>query len=113
MVIQSNLPFAINVTSPTVSKSFMNAASDVLALQIDGSFTSAQVRIEGRITKGAEWTPLAAIDLSTFAAVKEDLTAAGLYEFGVTSVRELRANVISVSGGPITVYGQLISTEEE
>ena len=113
MVIQSNLPFATDITSPTVSKPFMNAASDVLALQISGSFTSAQVRIEGRIAKGAEWTPLAAIDLSTFAAVKGDLTAAGLYEFGVASIRELRANVSSVSGGTITVYGHLISTEEE
>ena len=112
MIIQRNVDFVKNINTPTVSKSYFNANSDVLSLHVYGTFSSGLVFIEGRTNKESEWVKLAAINLSDFSAVREGITKAGLYELGIASVRELRARVESIAGGNMTLFGQIISTEE-
>lgn len=112
MVIQSNCNFAKNINAPAISKVFTNAEGDVLTVQISGGFTSGLVHIEGRNNVNGNWISLAGISLSDLALNKGGFTKAGLYEIGIVGVREIRANVESVSGGNISVYGQIISTQE-
>lgn len=113
MVIQNNYTFIKNQNSPIVSKTYINSSSDLFIMQIDGSFDTCMVKVEGRINPKAAWVSIGGVDLGTFAAVKDGFTKAGLYEFDIIGVRELRVNVSSLTGGEITVFGQFISSEED
>ena len=110
MVIQSNCNFFENVNAPTVSKVFSNAHGDTLSLQISGA--NGKYYIEGRNNAKGDWVPLAGINLSNFTPAKGQFTEAGIYEIGVVGIRELRARVESTAGGKVSIFGQIISTEE-
>lgn len=112
MIIQNNTVFFKNASDSGVSNSVFNTASDVLSLQIDGDFASGTFFIEGRNRIHGEWYPLAAVDLSNFTLYRNGLTSPGLYEFGVVSIREIRARIEEISGGAVTISGQFIATEE-
>lgn len=109
MVIQRNCKFIENTSTPTVSKTFFNATGDTLTVQIDGA--EGIYAIEGRNSANGAWYPLAAINLSNFAAMRDGLNAPGVYEIGIVGIRELRAKVDSVQG-QVSIFGQIISTEE-
>lgn len=111
MIIQKNAEFFKSMTAPSVSKPIPNGTADTLSLQISGNFSSGKFHVEGRNNKGGDWVSLAAINLSDFMPVKGGFTKAGLYEVGIVGVRELRGRVESVSG-EVSMFGQLISTEE-
>jgi hypothetical protein len=112
MIIQSNINFVKGINTPTVSETFFNSTSDTLTLQIDGDFTSGKFHLEGRVHDGGEWISLAGINLADFSVQKGGFTKAGLYELSIVSARALRARVESVEGGKVTIFGQVISTEE-
>lgn len=112
MVIQSNCKFAKNINAPTVSKVFPNAEGDILAVQVSGDFSSGIVHIEGRSDPSGDWVSLAGVSLGDLAIARGGITKPGMYEIGVVGVREIRANIESVSGGKMSVFGQIISTEE-
>ena len=105
MVIQSNCRFAKNASTPIMSKTFVNSEGDVLELQISGSFSSGVIHIEGRTDASCEWVSLAGINLGELTAVKGGFTKPGMYEIGILGARELRANIESISGGKVTVFG--------
>lgn len=109
MVIQKNCEFVANANTPIVSKPFPNAVGDILTLQVSGAH--GVFHIEGRNNKKGDWVSLAAVNLSDFSAVRNGITKPGLYELSVVGVRELRARVESVEGN-VTIFGQIISTEE-
>ena len=111
MVIQKNVHFIENTTTPMVSKQYPNASSDILDVQVDGSFTGL-IKVEGRLHRHGAWVSLAGINLSNFASANGGLKAPGLYEFSVIGIREIRVNVESLSGGAVSVFGQMISSEE-
>lgn len=110
MVIQKNAEFFKGMNTPTVSKTFPNSQSDVLSIQIDGNFTGL-IHVEGRNHRGGNWISLAGIDLSDFSAVRGGFTKPGMYEIGIVGIREIRARIESVSGD-VSMFGQIISTEE-
>lgn len=109
MVIQSNIKFVEHAKTPIVSRSFFNSTGDVLALQISGG--PGSVRLEGRTRKEADWMNLAGINLADFTVAKGEFTQAGLYELSIIGIREMRVKVDSVEG-EISVFGQIISSEE-
>lgn len=109
MVIQKNCEFVKNSSTPIVSKEFPNATGDVLTLQISGA--DGVYYIEGRNSSKLDWVPLAGINLSDFSAVRGIFTKAGLYEIGIVGIREVRARVESALGN-VSIFGQIISTEE-
>ena len=110
MIIQKNLHFFKGMSTPTVSKAFPNSQSDILSVQISG-LTSGTIHIEGRNNAGGDWVSLAGISLSDFTPARGGFTKAGIYEIGVVGIREVRARAENVAGN-VTVFGQLISTEE-
>lgn len=111
MIIQKNTEFFRSMSTPTVSKAFPNSAADTLALQIGGDFSSGKFHIEGRNNPRGEWVSLAAIDLSDFSPVRGGFTKPGMYELGIVGIREVRARIEAVSGN-VSMFGQMISTEE-
>lgn len=111
MVIQSVCNFTNNMITPNVSKSFSNAQGDVLSIQISG-ILNGKVYIEGRNSSNSAWTSLAGIDLSSFLVKKEGFNNIGLYEIGITSIRNLRLRLDGASATDVEVIGQIISTEE-
>jgi hypothetical protein len=96
MIIQKNLDFFKDMSAPTVSKTFPNAASDVLSLQIDGELQGGKIYIEGRNRSTGNWVALAGVNLSNFTPVRGVFTASGLYEIGVVGIREIRARAEGV-----------------
>jgi hypothetical protein len=109
MVIQKNCDFIKSASAPKISKSFFNATGDVLTVQIMGD--DGVYYIEGRNNSKFDWAPLAGINLSDFTVAKNGCTKAGVYEFGIVGIREIRARVESTSG-EVSLFGQIISTEE-
>ena len=109
MVIQKNCEFVKNSNTPIVSKIFSNALGDTLTLQISGA--DGVFHLEGRNNSAHDWVSLAGINLSDFSAVRGEYTKAGMYEIGIVGVRELRVRVESVQG-EVSIFGQIISTEE-
>ena len=109
MVIQKNCEFIKKSNSPIVSKVFPNAQADILTLQIEGA--DGVFYLEGRSKAKAEWVSLAGIDLSNFNAVKNGFVKAGIYEVGIVGIREIRVRVATTTG-EVSIFGQMISTEE-
>jgi hypothetical protein len=109
MIIQNNCNFVTKATESVVSKSFSNHAGDTLSFSITGA--TGVYYLEGRNHKEGMWCPLAGINLSDFSAVRGAYTQPGLYEIGILGVRELRVRVESVDG-EVTIFGQIISSEE-
>lgn len=110
MVIQKNIEFFKGMNTPTVSKTFPNATGDILSLQISGDF-SGVVHLEGRNNRNGDWVSLAGINLSDFSVARNGFTASGMYEIGIVGIRELRGRIESTSGN-VSMFGQIISTEE-
>lgn len=109
MVIQKNCEFVKNSNAPIISKVFPNSSGDTLTLQIMGA--DGVYHLEGRNNSNYDWISLAGISLSDFSAIRGGFTKAGLYEIGIIGIRELRVRVESVLG-EVSVFGQIISTEE-
>lgn len=108
MIILQNCKFAQNESSSYVSRTFFNAAGDALTVQVDGA--NGKYYIEGRTHSSMEWVPLAAINLQDFT-VASSITTPGIYEMGISGIRELRARIEEVNG-LVTIAGQIISSEE-
>ena len=109
MVIQKNCEFIKNSDSPAVSKVFRNATGDALALQISGA--DGSYIVEGRNNSQLDWVALGGINLTDFSAVKGEFSKVGIYEIGIVGIRELRVRVEETSG-LVSIFGQIISTEE-
>ena len=109
MIIQKNCEFVKNSNTSIISKIYPNSNGDILALQISGA--NGVYHLEGRNNSNNDWVSLAGINLSDFSAVRGNFTKAGLYEIGIVGVRELRVRVESVEG-EVSIFGQIISTEE-
>ena len=109
MIIQKNCDFIKHTTSSTISKPFSNTTGDVLSLQINGA--DGVYKLEGRNSSKGDWFSLAGINLSNFSAVRDGFTKAGIYEIGIVGIREMRVRVESTQG-EVSIFGQIISTEE-
>ena len=111
MIIQKKITFCNNQTAPFISNVYFNPLSDVLSIQVDGDFSEAIIKLEGRSNNTNLWVSLAGINLSDFSVAKKGISQPGLYEFGVIGIREFRINVEQINGS-VTISGQLINAEE-
>ena len=92
MMIQKNCNFITNATFPCVSEIVSNSTGDILTIQISGA--AGEYYVEGRNFGAGDWVVLG-----------------GLYEIGVIGVCQLRVRAAAMSG-EVTIFGQLISSEE-
>ena len=108
MIIQKRCVFIMDAVDAIVSYPVYNNMSDVLVLEIQGD--DGEYVIEGRASDDGVWVPLAGINVSNYK-MSPTQTSAGVYEYSVIGLRELRAKVISTSG-TVTLLGQLINSME-
>lgn len=100
-----NYKFIDKATANTVSNVYTNTTCDVLGLQIDGTFTSASVILEGKTDVNAEWQTLAVVDLKDFNVVSE-MSAKGIFEAGIECINLVRVTASNIVGGNLTVFGR-------
>ncbi len=94
-------------TAATISSVFVNSACDVLGIQVEGTFTSATVKVQGVVDENStDWQDIAAIDLTDLSTKTSGITETGVYQAPIDSFNKVRVNVTAVSGGNISVYGQ-------
>lgn len=109
MMIQKNCNFITNATSPCVSEIVSNSTGDILTIQISGA--DGEYYVEGRNFGAGDWVVLGGISLTDFSVETDGFSLPGLYEIGVIGVRQLRVRAAAMSG-EVTIFGQLISSEE-
>lgn len=98
------------VSAAAESDPIYNLSSDVLAVQIDGTFSAISFKVFGKVTKESEnFVELSAINLNSFTAASE-ITAKGIYEIAVEGICGLKFQIASISGGNATVDIRLVST---
>ena len=109
MMILSNCIFAENINQVHTSPIYYNSQGDILSVQIDGA--NGIYHIEGRSRNNGEWFPLVGLNLSDLSIVKGIYTKPGIYELGITSIREIRARIESIDG-KVNIFGQIINSQE-
>jgi hypothetical protein len=78
-----------------------------LTIEVYGTATSYSVQIQGIGNSGTPYT-LTATNL-TGLTTTQNITTAGLYQFDVTGLTSVQANITAVSGGNVTVKGELVA----
>lgn len=92
-------------------KTYFNTQADMMSVEVSGTATSYTINIQGRTNSenSNEWFDLTAMNMSTLD-IGTDIKANGIYEVAIEGTREIRANIISVSGGSVTVFGRAVNT---
>lgn len=78
-----------------------------LTIEVYGTATSFTVQIQG-IGKSGTPYPLTAVNLSGLTTT-QSISTAGLYQIDVTGLASVQANITAVSGGNLTVAGELVA----
>jgi hypothetical protein len=78
-----------------------------LLIEVYGTATSFTVQIQGIGPSGTPYV-LTAMNL-TGLTTSQTISAAGLYQFDVTGLTSVEANVTAVAGGNVTVAGELVA----
>lgn len=99
-------------TEPIISNTFVNNISDVLTLQITGTFSSATVLVEGLVNVQTNaWTTLAAFNLTDLSLKTGDgMEEEGVYQVSVAGILKVRIRVSAITGGDITVAANFIGS---
>lgn len=98
------------IDSATESDAIINLYSDVLGIQVEGSFSALSLKVLGKATKESEaFVELSAINLTSFD-LTDSITAAGIYEVGIEGICIIKLEIESISGGAATVNVRLVST---
>ena len=63
-------------------------------------------KVEGRSDINADWSELAVINLKDFS-VNNNISTTDVYQSSLTGITQIRINLISVSGGAVTIFGRI------
>lgn len=104
-------------SSAVASEPIINTDCDLLSVQVEGTFTSGKIEIQGKTDEreDADWENLAVLDKSSLDLISgfTGITAKGIYETGISGLVLVRVNVASVSGGNVTVIASFENTNED
>ena len=88
----------------------VNLYSDILSIQVDGTFSAMTLKVYGKTTKeGDAFVELAAVNMTNFD-IATSITSKGIFEVAVEGICMLKFDVSSISGGNATVDIRLVST---
>lgn len=111
MWIRDNILFVDNQSAAFTSDVFNNYKDDEMTVQVDGTFSSATIIVEGRTNTGGDWYPMALIDLASLSLIEDGaITAKGRYDTAISGAKQVRVRVTAVSGGTVTVFGMAVSS---
>lgn len=102
----SEVKFIDKASSAVISDVFDNYKGDAITLQASGEASSFMAKVEGRSDINADWSELAVINLKDFS-VNNNISTTDVYQSGLTGITQIRINLISVSGGNVTIFGRI------
>lgn len=85
-------------------KGITNAST--LMLQVSGGAADLELRVYGAMTANGDYAQIAVIDMSDLSKA-EAITGNGIYAAPIDGVRNVKVAVEKVSGGAVTVYGEV------
>ena len=103
-----------NATTATISSIFVNNACDLCTVQVFGSAAAMQVKIQGMTdTTSDDWCDIAVFDLGTLELSEGSygIQAAGVYAVSIAGLKQIRINVVSVTGS-VNVTAAFANTSE-
>lgn len=107
MKVLDNFIFFSDATSASESNILSNPnLGSQLIVQASGEATSFEVQILGQTDINADFVSLSCISMTNFD-VGENISATGIYAVPVDGVVKIKAEIKSVAGGGITVFGKL------
>ena len=99
-----------NISSTQSVDNIVNLYSDILSIQVDGTFSAMTLKVYGKTTKeGDTFVELASVNMTTFDIVTS-ITSKGIFETAVEGICMLKLEISSISGGNATVDIRLVST---
>lgn len=103
-----NIDFLKNASATGPGAVFQNERYNLLIAQIEGSFTGLSLVLEGRTEAGTgPWETISGWSMSDMDARLPSVTDAGIYEYGIENVRELRFRVLTLASGSVSAAGVL------
>ena len=103
----ANITLANAVTAIGVQPAQNVGGNKTMVIEVYGTATSFAVTIQGAGPSGTPYA-LTATNL-TGMTTTQSITTAGLYQFDVTGIKSVDVNVTAVSGGSVTVAGELVA----
>lgn len=90
-----------NVSAPEISQVVVNNVCNLLTVQVYGSFSAAQIFVEGLTAVGSgQWEKVAVVDKNLNEPVigTDGITSAGIYQAAIEGLKNVRINIASVTG---------------
>lgn len=97
---------AVTATGVQIAQSTGN--NKTLVVEVYGTATSFTVTIQGIGPSGAPY-PMSGTNYNGLTTV-QNIASAGIYQFDVTGLTSVEANVTAVSGGNVSVAGRLVAS---
>lgn len=107
MKVLDNFIFFSDATSPGTSNVLSNPnLGSQLIVQTSGTATNFEVEILGQADINADFVPLSCINMTNFD-VDSKIDYAGIFCVPTDGICKIKAEIKSVSGGDLTVFGKL------
>lgn len=90
-----------NISAPEVSQVVVNNVCNLLTVQVYGSFSAAQIFVEGlTAVNSGQWEKVAVVDkkLNEPVVGTDGITSAGIYQVAIEGLKNVRINIASVTG---------------
>ena len=105
--------FHDNTSNPSVGTDFNIddiANPDNLGLEITGNATSCLILFQAQLLPDGDWFDVAGIRVNDFFLSSSTTKVNEVWLFDLSSFRTFRTNIVSVSGGTITIKGKISKT---
>lgn len=107
MRVIESIKFFDNATAAGESAvSLSNVYGSQLIVQVTGSATAFELHIKGALDKTSATIPLGCINTKTFD-VSHKITVNGVYAIATDGMTTISAEVVSITGGNISVLAKL------
>lgn len=108
MRVKQSFKFFDAITTSAESNSLLNLYDgSQLVIQVEGTATSFSIEVQGLVDGESNvYRPLAIINNFDFSILQE-ITEKGIYSIGVDGITKIKLNLISITGGNLTVFGKL------
>ena len=108
MSIVSNFLFFEDIGEIAISNDFAILNGTTLVIEVSGTFTGLQLKINGRVDLSIDqWLSLPILDMNTASMINK-ITDVGLYRIDITGISTVQADLIAITDGTVKVFGKLI-----
>lgn len=106
-----NIDFLRNVSAAGPGAVYKTDGRDLAVVQVDGSFTSVRIALEGRaVADEGTWERIGVFKVSEPNDTLPAISSLGIYECPIFGLAEIRFNVLSIADGSVSVEGVFYDT---